>query len=312
MKLIFISKEDRAEDWREHLLTQIPEMEFLIWPDDLKHCNLTEIDYAIAWKPPEGVLKKLTGLKFIQSLGAGVDGLLQDSEIPHHVPISRMVDRSLIQGMTEYLLYNVLHYHRKMGEYAAQQVLGSWKALQQIDPRKRRVGIMGLGELGRDIANKLLSLEFNVAAWSRSFKNVAGVTCFHGEAELDEFLGRTEILICLLPLTPITQGIINADNLTKLPKGAVIINCARGGHVIDSDLLMALDTGHIGGACLDVFNEEPLSTEHPYWTHPLVRITPHTASLTAPHSAAQYVAQNIRRVEQGKPPLNIVDMEAGY
>tara|TARA_A100000164_G_C21692117_1_gene669454 strand:- start:213 stop:812 length:600 start_codon:yes stop_codon:yes gene_type:complete len=199
-----------------------------------------------------------------------------------------------------------------MGEYAEQQALSSWKALRQIDPRKRRVGIMGLGELGRDIADKLLSLEFNIAAWSRSFKNVTGVTSFHGESELDEFLGRTEILICLLPLTPITQGIINADNLRKLPKGAVIINCARGGHVVDNDLLMALNAGHIGGACLDVFNEEPLPTEHPYWTHPLVRITPHTASLTAPHSAAKYVAENIRRVEQGEPPLNIVDMEAGY
>ena len=312
MKLVFISNEDRAEDWREHILNQIPEIEFLIWPDDMENCDLTHIDYAIAWKPPEGVLRKFTGLKFIQSLGAGVDGLLQDPEIPRHIPISRMVDRSLIQGMTEYLLYNVLHYHRKMGEYSEQQALSFWKALQQIDPRTRRVGIMGLGELGRDIADKLLSLEFNVAAWSRSFKNFTGVISFHGELELNAFLRRTEILICLLPLTPSTHGIINTENLTKLPRGAVIINCARGGHVVDDDLLMALDTGHIAGACLDVFNEEPLPTEHPYWTHPLVRITPHSASLTAPHSAAQYVAENIRRVQNGKLPLNIVDMEVGY
>ena len=311
MKLMFVSEEDRAEDWRDELGKHFPEMTFLVWPDDNK-VDLNGIDYCLAWKPQRGVLARLSGLKYVQSLGAGVDGLLVDPELPTHIPISRMVDRSLVQGMTEYILYNVIHYHRKMGDYTAQQATGNWKVLRQVDPRARRIGIMGLGELGRDAAEKMLSLEFDIASWSRSPKNMTGVTSYYGDDGFTIFLTRTDILICLLPLTNATRGIINAESIAKLPEGAVIINCARGGHVVDDDLLAALDSNHIAGACLDVFNEEPLPASHPYWTHPKVRMTPHTASLTDAQSAAAYVAENIRRVERGEQPLNIVDLEAGY
>ena len=224
----------------------------------------------------------------------------------------KLRNRQLGQGMTEYILYNVIHYHRKMGDYAAQQAAGTWKALRQVDPRNRRIGIMGLGELGRDAAEKMLPLEFDIKSWSRTPKDMAGVTSYHGNEGFNTFLARTDILICLLPLTNATRGIINAETLAKLPEGAVVINCARGGHVVDDDLLAALDSSHIAGACLDVFSEEPLPADHPYWTHPKVRMTPHTASLTDAHSAAAYVAENIRRVERGESPLNIVDLEAGY
>ena len=312
MKLMFVSEEDRAEDWRDEMLRHFPDMTFLVWPDDAGRVDLASVDYCLAWKPPVGALKQLSGLKYVQSLGAGVDGLLLDPELPTHIPISRMVDRSLVQGMTEYILYNVIHYHRKMGAYEAQQRAGAWKVLSQVDPRTRRIGIMGLGELGRDAAEKMLPLEFDIASWSRAPKDMDGVTSFHGEVGLDPFLARTDILICLLPLTDTTRGIINADNLAKLPDGAVVINCARGGHVVDDDLLAALDGDHIAGACLDVFNTEPLPPGHPYWTHPKVRMTPHTASLTGAQSAAEYVAENIRRVERGEAPLNVVDLTAGY
>ena len=311
MKIMFVSEEDRAEDWRNAMGKHFPEMTFLVWPDD-SGIDLDSVDYCLAWKPQLSVLSRLSGLKYVQSLGAGVDGLLMDPHLPTHIPISRMVDRSLVQGMTEYILYNVIHYHRKMGDYAAQQAAGTWKALRQVDPRNRRIGIMGLGELGRDAAEKMLPLEFDIRSWSRSPKDMAGVTSYHGNDGFDAFLAGTDILICLLPLTDATREIINADNLAKLPEGAVVINCARGGHVVDDDLLAALDVGHIAGACLDVFNEEPLPAGHPYWTHPKVRMTPHTASLTDAHSAVEYVAENIRRVERGEAPLNIVDLEAGY
>lgn len=312
MKLMFLSEEDRAEDWRDEMSEHFPDMEFLVWPDDADGVDLAAIDYALAWKPPAGALKRLTGLKYIQSLGAGVDGLLTDPTLPAHIPISRMADRSLIQGMTEYVLYQVLHYHRKMDAYAAQQAAREWKALRQADPRTRRIGVMGLGELGRDAAEKLLALEFDMAAWSRTPKTMAGVASHHGDGGLDAFLSRTDILICLLPLTAATRGVINAKNLAKLPEGAVVINAARGGHVVDEDLLAALDAGRLAGACLDVFNTEPLPPGHPYWTHPKVRMTPHAASLTGAPSAAEYVAENIRRVERGEPPLNIVDLGVGY
>ena len=312
MKLMFVSEEDRAEPWRDQLLAEFPKMEFFVWPEDANRIDLGLINYTLAWKPPVGVLRNLTGLKFVQSLGAGVDGLLLDPSLPRHIPISRMVDRSLIQGMTEYILYNVIHYHRKMGDYAFQQNTKTWRALYQVDPRERRIGLMGLGQLGSDAAEKLLPLEFDVASWTRSPKKMAGVSNFHGPDGLIDFLARTEILICLLPLTSATHGIINSTNLANLPRGAIVINCARGGHVVDEDLLAALDTDQIAGACLDVFNEEPLPKDHPYWTHPKVRITPHTASLTAAHSAVKYVIENILRVERGELPLNIVNLEDGY
>ena len=311
MKLMFVSQEDRAKDWRDEMRKHFPEMTFLIWPDD-KGVDLDTVDYCLAWKPPARVLSRLSGLKYLQSLGAGVDGLLMDPDLPSHIPISRMVDRSLVQGMTEYILYNVIHYHRKMGNYAEQQAARTWRTLQQADPRTRRIGIMGLGELGRDAAKKMLPLEFDIASWSRSPKDMLGITSYEGHVGFDAFLARTDILICLLPLTDATRGIINSDNLAKLPEGAVVINCARGAHVVDDDLLEALDADHIAGACLDVFNEEPLPADHRYWSHPKVRITPHTASLTNAHSAGEYVAENIRRVERGEPPLNIVDLDAGY
>ncbi len=312
MKLMFVSDEDRAEPWRERLLNRLPEMDFLVWPDDANVTDLGSIEYTLAWNPPVGVLKQLTGLKFVQSLGAGVDGLLVDPSLPKHIPISRMVDRSLIQGMTEFVLYNVIHYHRKMGDYATQQRTKNWRGLSQVDPRDRRIGIMGFGQLGRDASEKLILLEFDVATWTRSPRKATGVTNFHGAEGLSHFLSRTEILICLLPLTTTTRGIINAKNLAMLPKSAIVINCARGGHVIDEDLLTALENEEIAGACLDVFNTEPLPQDHPYWTHPKVRITPHTASLTAAHSATKYVVENILRVEKGELPLNIVDLESGY
>ncbi|MEK9723497.1 MAG: glyoxylate/hydroxypyruvate reductase A [Rhodospirillaceae bacterium] len=312
MKLVFLSKEDRADDWKAELRKQLPDLEFLVWPGDMAGVEIASIDYTLAWKPPAGVLKSLTGLKYIQSLGAGVDGLLVDPELPTHIPISRLVDRSLTQGMTQFVVYNVLHYHRGFGAYAERQREGLWKGHRQIDPRTRRVGIMGLGELGTDAAEKLLPFEFDLAAWSRSPKSMPGVISFHGADGLDAFLARTEILVCLLPLTDATRGIVNAANLAKLPQGAVVINCGRGGHVVDDDLLAALDGGHIAGACLDVFNTEPLPAGHPYWTHPKVRITPHVASLTAASSAAEYVAENICRVECGELPLNVVDLASGY
>jgi len=290
----------------------LPELEFLVWPDDAEGLDFASVDYALAWKPPVGVLKQFPNLKAILSLGAGVDGLLVDPEMPTDIPISRLVDRSLTQGMTEYVLYHVIHYHWHMGRYAAQQKDRVWQHIPQEDPRRRRVGLLGMGKLGGDAAEKLVALELDVACWSRSPKDVPGVTSFFGADGLDAFLARTQILVCLLPLTDATRGIINADTLAKLPAGAFVINCARGGHVVDNDLLAALDSGHIAGATLDVFNEEPLPADHPYWTHPKVIMTPHAASLTLAHTAAEYVADNIRRVERGEAPLNVVDLKAGY
>lgn len=310
MNLAFISKDDRAEPWRDALADELPELDFRIWPDEVG--DAADINYALVWKPPAGVLKGFPNLKAILSLGAGIDHLAADPELPKHIPVSRLVDRCLTQGMSEYVLYWVIHYHRYMDAYAAMAKAGEWRHIPQCDPRRRRVGVLGLGELGGDAAAKLVALDYDVAGWSRTPKSLAGVTSFHGADGLNAFLARTDILICLLPMTAETKGIINAKTLAALPKGAAVINCARGGHVVDDDLIAALDGGHIAGATLDVFHTEPLPAGHPFWTHPKVHITPHMASLTVAHSAAAYIAENIRRVERGELPLNTVDFDAGY
>lgn len=310
LRLLFVSQEDRAEPWRDALAREMPELEFRLWPDETG--DPAGIDYVLVWKPPAGELKRYPNLKAILSLGAGVDHLSSDPELPAHVPVSRLVDRCLTQGMSEYVLYWVLHHHRRMGDYAAIIADGAWRQIPQTDTRLRRVGIMGLGELGRDAAAKLLPFEFDLAGWSRSAKDIPGVACFHGTEGLAPFLGRSDIVVCLLPMTEATHGIINRETLAQLPAGAVVINCARGGHVVDADLVAAIDSGHIAGATLDVFHDEPPPADHPFWAHPKITMTPHMASLTVAHSAAAYVAENIRRVERGELPLNTVDFEIGY
>lgn len=310
MKFLFLSAADKAQAWREAILARFPEAGFDIWPDEIG--DKADYDYAIVWRPPAGELRTFPNLKGILSLGAGVDGILVDDALPENVPVVRLVDRCLTEGMSEYVLYWVIHYHRRLGVYLNWTSQNIWKQMRQTDTRDRKVGFLGLGELGSDAARKVAALGFDVAGWSRSEKSIDGVTSFHGEDGLIPFLNRTEILIVLLPLTDATRGIINKDTLAALPEGANLINCARGPHVVDEDLLAALDSGHINAATLDVFHTEPLPQDHPYWSHPKVTVTPHMASLTVPSSAADWMEENIKLIEAGKPPLNTVDLKKGY
>lgn len=310
MKFLFLSAADKASAWKDAILERFPHAAFDVWPDEVE--DKSSYDYAIVWRPPVGELKTFPNLKGILSLGAGVDGILVDTELPENVPVVRLVDRCLTEGMSEYILYWVIHYHRRLGVYLNWIASGTWKQMRQTDTRDRRVGFLGLGELGADAAKKVAALGFDVAGWSRTEKQLDGITSFHGSDGLMPFLNRTEILIVLLPLTDQTRGIINKETLAALPKGADFINCARGPHVVDEDLLEALDNGHINAATLDVFHTEPLPTDHPYWAHPKVTITPHMASLTVPSSAADWMAENVNLIEAGKPPLNIVDIKKGY
>ncbi len=310
MKFMFLSAADKAEAWREAILKRFPDARFDVWPDEIG--DKADYDYAIVWRPPKGELRKFSNLKGILSLGAGVDGILVDDALPDDVPVVRLVDRCLTEGMSEYVLYWVIHYHRRLGVYLNWTSQKIWKQMRQTDTRDRKVGFLGLGELGSDAAKKVAALGFDVAGWSRSEKNIENVTSYYGEEGLIPFLNRTEILIVLLPLTESTRGIVNKETLAALPEGADIINCARGPHVVDEDLLAALDSGHIDAATLDVFHTEPLPEDHPYWTHPKVTVTPHIASLTVPSSAADWMEENIKLIEAGKPPRNTVDLKKGY
>ncbi len=310
MRFMFLSGADKAEAWRDEILKRFPDAGFDIWPDEVTDKSI--YDYAIVWRPPVGELKTFPNLKAILSLGAGVDGILVDTELPDDVPVVRLVDRCLTEGMSEYVLYWTIHYHRKMDVYGKWRAENRWKQLRQTDSRERRVGFLGLGELGGDAARKVAALGFDVAGWSRSEKHIDGVTSFFGDDGLTPFLNRTEILVVLLPLTEATRGIINKDTLAALPDDACLINAARGPHVVDDDLLAALDSGHLRAATLDVFHTEPLPEDHPYWTHPQVTVTPHMASLTVPSTGADWMEQNIELIEAGQPPLNRIDPKRGY
>ncbi len=307
--LLFKSDIDRAEWWRDEIAKRRPGLEFRAWPEI---GDTAEIDYALVWKPPAGELARCPNLRLIVSLGAGVDHLTADPELPRKVPICRMVDRYLTMRMTEYVVLHVLRHHRRQRAYDAQQRARAWEWLGEPAAADRKVGVMGLGVLGGDAAAKLAALGFDVAGWTRTRKHLPGIEGFHGPDGLARFLGRTEILVCLLPLTPETRGIINRQTLAALPQGASLVNAARGGHLVEDDLLAALDAGHIAEATLDVFAEEPLPKQHRFWSHPRVTVTPHVASITDPTSCADFIVEQIRRLEAGEPLQYLIDSATGY
>ena len=309
MAILFYSESDAPEPWREAFKAQLPEMEFRVWP---QVGNPADIRYALVWKPKPGLLASLPKLKAVLSLGAGVDHVLLDPDWPRHVPLVRLVDAGLSQQMSEYALYGVLHFHLRMDRYAVQQRRGEWRQLPPVLAPERVVGVMGIGVLGAPFAECLVPLGFRVLGWSRTAKSIRGVETFCADAGLGSFLAQTQILVNFLPLTPQTDGILNAALFERLPRGACIVNVARGAHLKEADLLAALDRGQVGGAMLDVFQREPLPPDHAFWHHPGVFITPHVAAQAVAELAVSQVIENIRRIERAEQPLGLVDPNRGY
>jgi glyoxylate/hydroxypyruvate reductase A len=307
--LLFCSNADRDDWWRETLTAEIPGLDFRVWPET---GNVSEIDYALVWKPETGVLATLPNLRTIFSLGAGVDHIFADSELPRGVPVCRVVNPNMAMRMTEWVVMHVLLHHRRHREYDRQQQQKVWQELPQPHAGERRVGVMGLGELGGDAAQKLAMLGFDVAGWSRSPRDVPGVTGFHGSDGIGPFLARTDILVCLLPLTDATRNIVDHGLLAQLPKGASFINAGRGGQVVEEDLLAALQSGQLSETTLDVTQIEPLPQDSPLWDHPQVTLTPHIAAFSDPRALVEQVVENIRRDMAGEPLINTVNPERGY
>jgi glyoxylate/hydroxypyruvate reductase A len=309
MAVLLSTNAQTMAEWADALRDVDPALEIRLFPDA---GDPAAIEAAVVWTSHDmAELRRYPNLKLIVSMGAGVDHLFRPPGPPPDVPVARLVDRRLTQAMTEWVLLNVLRFHRQDPEYRAQQAARAWEELPAPDTAERRIGILGLGELGSSAARALSTLGFPVMGWSRRRKDLAGVETFFANG-LDSMLRRTDILVCLLPLTSDTRGLIDRGLLGTLPRGAFVINAARGGHVIDADLLHALDAGHIAGAALDVFEPEPLPPDHPYWGHPRVFVTPHAASITIPRSAAPQVVENIHRSREGRPLVNPVDFAAGY
>jgi len=309
MAILYCSNWGAPDAWHAAFRAEDPSLEFRVWPES---GPVEEIDYVLAWHHQPGTLRDYPRLKAIFSLGAGVEKLLRDKNLPTGVPIVRMVDQALTTCMTEYVVLHVLRYHRRMPELEALQRHAEWVELESPPAWQRRVGILGLGVLGRDAAAKLTLLGFDVAGWSNGPKQIPKVKSFTGEDGLAEILARSEIVVCLLPLTSATTGILNAHRFAQMPQGSFVINAARGGHVVEGDLLSALDSGQVGHATLDVVSEEPLPPTHPFWRHPKVTLTPHNASLTWPPTAAKHIVANIRHHEAGQPMSPLVDLAREY
>lgn len=302
MKILFASTIEPAERW-------LPLLRGLLPNDDFFTESREGIDVALVASPLPGTLEKLNGAKLIQSLWMGVEKLLADPALPRNVPLARLVDPGMIAAMSETVLAHTLDWHRRLYRYRAQQREARWKRYRQYMASDHTIGILGLGELGTDAARKLRALGFNVAGWSRRHKVVEGV---ESSTDLSSVLSKSDVAVCLLPLTDQTRGVLNAKNLNLIKKGGGVINVARGGHIVRDDLIAALDARQIAHAYLDVFDTEPLPVDDPLWRHPGVTLTPHAAALTEPRTAVVKIAANIECIRRGERPPNLVDFGAGY
>jgi glyoxylate/hydroxypyruvate reductase A len=310
MAVLLSTKAATMATWRDALLAVDPSLDIRLFPDAGEPAA---IEAAVVWTAHDmAELRRYPNLKLIVSMGAGADHLLRPPGPPPGIPVARLVDRMLTTQMGEWALLNVLRFHRQDLEYRALQAERVWRELPAPVTAETRIGILGLGELGTHAASLLRGLGFPLMGWTRRQRAVDGIATFHGETGLAEMAAKAKILICLLPLTPATRGVVSAGLLSRLPRGAFLINGARGAHVVDADLLAALESGHVAAAALDVFDPEPLPPDHPFWAHPRVMMTPHAASITIPSSAAPQVVENIHRARAGRPLINLVDFAAGY
>ncbi|ODN72384.1 2-hydroxyacid dehydrogenase [Methylobrevis pamukkalensis] len=301
------------ETWRDALAAAAPDLPVVVAGEA---CDPATIRYALVWKPQPGLLADLPNLQAIFSLGAGVDHLMGDPTLPG-APVVRVVDPDLTGRMTEWVVLQVLMHHRRQRLYDRQQRDRVWRDLSQPAAREIRVGVMGLGVLGLDAAKALMALGFDVAGWSRTVKGELDFPAFHGEAGLDLFLARTDILVVLLPLTPDTRGLLDGALLAKLAQGGrlggpVLINAGRGGLQVETDILAALQAGTLVGGSLDVFQTEPLPADSPLWADDRLVITPHVAAESDPMAIGRYVASQIAGFERGEPLQNVVDRSRGY
>ena len=310
---ILLASTDFWEDmevWSNGLQNAMPEMDIKVYPDD---GDVNEVEFAIVWKHPRGILKKYPNLKAILSLGAGVDHIISDPDLPEGLPIIRLVDKKLTHEMCLHSLHWVLHFHSDQYLYRSQQLKRQWIQQSSIQTEDRTIGIMGLGNIGRSIGELLVNQGFNVIGWGANKKSsITGIQYYFGQEQLSDFLSNTNILINVLPLTSNTANILTKNELSLLPKDSFIINIGRGGIINEDDLLALLDEGHIKAVALDVFAQEPLPENNSLWEHPSVYITPHIAGQSNPNSAAQTISENIHLIQKGELPYPIYSASNGY
>ncbi|MDH2269294.1 glyoxylate/hydroxypyruvate reductase GhrA [Serratia marcescens] len=313
MNIIYYHPLFNAQEWLAGIKQRLPQAEIREW----QRGDERPADYALVWRPPHEMLANRRDLKAVFALGAGVDAILDQERkhpgtLPAGVPLLRLEDTGMAQQMQEYALSYVLRYFRRFDEYQALQQRQEWQPLDPHSLDDFTIGILGAGVLGQSVARKLTEFGFSVRCWSRSAKQIDGVQSFAGEAQRAAFLDDVKLVINLLPNTPETVGILNRELFAQLSTGAYLINIARGAHLVEADLLAALEQGQLAAATLDVFAREPLPQDHPFWRHPRVTITPHIAAITLPQQAMDQIAANIRALEAGHAPAGVVDRQRGY
>ncbi|TMM57363.1 glyoxylate/hydroxypyruvate reductase A [Maribacter algarum] len=309
MSIVIIRQDDKIELWKKALQEAAPDIKVYSY---LEEHPVDEIDVVLVWKHPKGTIAKYPNLKYIACSGAGVDFIFEDETAPTNIPITRVVDTMLASDMSEYVIAAIFSHIKRFYEYKINQIKSLWNPKQYHRIADYTVGILGLGALGAVLAKDLVRFGFKTQGWSNSRKEIPEVTAFAGQEELGEFLAMSEILVCLLPLTDETSGILNKELFKQLPKGAFVINAARGGHLVDKDLIEMLDNEHLSGATLDVFHQEPLSSGHPFWKHEKIHITPHYASVSDTASVVPQIIENYHRMQRGESLLNLVSTEKGY
>jgi glyoxylate/hydroxypyruvate reductase A len=312
MRVTFCCTDTKAQPWLEGLRAALPGAEVELWSP-----GANPADYAVVWAPPQAFFENQTALKGVFNIGAGVDALMK-LRLPAGVPVVRLDDAGMSVQMAEYVCHAVIRHFREFDAYEADVAKGQWSYRK---PRSRAdfpIGVMGLGVLGQRVSLALQQFDFSLLGWSRSAKSIAGVQCFSGFKDVggfNDFLAATRILVCLLPLTPETENILNHSNLSRLLPGAYVINVARGAHLVDDDLLALLNSGHLAGATLDVFRQEPLPPSHPFWQHAKMTLTPHTSARTLRLESIAQITKKIQALHGGaavSSVAGVVDMKKGY
>lgn len=309
MRILLHRADGIVEPWIAGFAAALPHAEVIIWQEG---ADIAPCDYAVLWAPPAGMLAHLQQVKAIFITGAGVDGILKFGGSLPEVPIIRLGDAGMALQMAEYVAHAVLRYFRRFDDYEAQARRGQWKQLAQHRKEDFSIGVMGMGVLGTRVLDSLKAFEFPLRGWSRTEKQLEGVATFCGEAGIEPFLRATRVLVCMLPLTPHTNNLLDRSRLSQLPQGAYLINVARGALVAEPDLLTLIRSGHIAGATLDVVRNEPLPAPHPFWDEQRITLTPHMAALTLPGPSAHQIAGKIKALECGEPVADIVDRTQGY
>ena len=310
MKILFACNlEIDFKLWTDILHQHLPNAEVIVWNPDLQPTNA---EYAIVWNPSPELFDKEKNLKYLFNLGAGVDGIFKTPNLPKDINIVRLEDAGMGVQMAEYALHCVLEMARSFKFYRGKQQEKHWKPISIIKRHEWSIGVLGAGLMGGRVAQLFASLDYPVALWSRSGSNFENTQSFKGADEFDAFLNRTRVLVNLLPLTESTKGILNLENFKKLKPDAYIINVGRGPHLNEDDLVQALDENILSGAYLDVFSKEPLPTDHAFWEHPKINITPHVAAVSLPNETINQIAMKMKQLSLGEAITGIVNHATGY